>query len=553
MRDGNNEIYVMDVDGRNVRRLTNHEASDSADSWSPDGLTILFSSNRDGNNEIYRVNVDGTNLQRLTNNETDDIYPVIAPNGQEIAFISDRDGSHDIYVMNVNGDNVRRLTTNGVDVATPAWSPDSRLITFVSNRNLYVMNDDGGANRLLIDNGSDPTWSSDGRQIAFTTFRDGNGEIYAIDVDGTNLRRLTNNAAFDWLPKWQPLLGQVSVSSPDMMQDTRPTLQPPTPTPITTIDVNSLSSITVANAAQLRLLETIPVGVLVDVSGISADRSAIVVGSNNTATRGFFVLDLNNLRLIEIPNTFDDFRGIVGEPEIAISPDGRYMAYPLSDEIAVYSFMEQRIIANLTGHTDTIHALTFSPSGSMLASAGSDESIIIWNTSTWRSMMTLAHNDLLDVRADTIWSLAFAPNEGVLLSGTYANVDFWDLNTGQLVTNVNSDFFDVFSSGATDKVMFIPNTTYMAMVSNNERIELWDLQNLRFYDSFEVNSSIFDINQSGSLLVAEGSTGFEVYDLFSTRTLFSSTTRFASKYYFALNDRVLVVITYSDIQLWGVQ
>ena len=66
-RDGNFEIYIMDVDGDNQRRLTNNSGDDWAPAWSPDGQRVVFFSNRDGNFEIYVMDVDGKNLRKLTN------------------------------------------------------------------------------------------------------------------------------------------------------------------------------------------------------------------------------------------------------------------------------------------------------------------------------------------------------------------------------------------------------------------------------------------------------------------------------------------------------
>lgn len=74
-RDGNNEIYVMDADGKNQRRLTNSGASDEQPTWSPSGQKIAFVSKRDGNKEIYVTDADGNNPRRLTNNEASDASP----------------------------------------------------------------------------------------------------------------------------------------------------------------------------------------------------------------------------------------------------------------------------------------------------------------------------------------------------------------------------------------------------------------------------------------------------------------------------------------------
>ena len=74
-RDGNNEIYIMDSDGNNPRRLTNNPVDDVDPAWSLDGKTIAFKSDRDGNSEIYVMDADGNNPRNLTNNPAHDRWP----------------------------------------------------------------------------------------------------------------------------------------------------------------------------------------------------------------------------------------------------------------------------------------------------------------------------------------------------------------------------------------------------------------------------------------------------------------------------------------------
>ena len=78
-RDGNNEIYVMDIDGKNQQRLTNSASRDEAPVWSSDGTVLLFNSDRDGDHELFAINRDGTNLVQLTHNNVDDGYAVWGP------------------------------------------------------------------------------------------------------------------------------------------------------------------------------------------------------------------------------------------------------------------------------------------------------------------------------------------------------------------------------------------------------------------------------------------------------------------------------------------
>ena len=123
-RDGTSsfEIYVMDVDGSNQRRLTDNSAWDLAPTWSPDGSRIAFESNRDGNDEIYVMDADGSNQRRLTDNPAWDSFASWSPDGSRIAFSSKRDGNIEIYVMDADGSNQRRLTDNPAWDWLPSWS-----------------------------------------------------------------------------------------------------------------------------------------------------------------------------------------------------------------------------------------------------------------------------------------------------------------------------------------------------------------------------------------------------------------------------------------------
>jgi Tol biopolymer transport system component len=154
----------MDADGTNLARLTDSPALDVTPDWSPDGKHIAFCTDRDGNREIYVMNVDGSNQQCLTNNASLDIFPKWSPDGKQIIFLSHRDDHKDIYMMDADGGNERRVTTQeGVDEGG-CWSPDGRQIVFQTNRDgnyeIYVMNKDGSDQRRLTNHPAGEYWPS---------------------------------------------------------------------------------------------------------------------------------------------------------------------------------------------------------------------------------------------------------------------------------------------------------------------------------------------------------------------------------------------------------
>ena len=227
LQGGEEEVYVMDADGSNVRRLTHTPgegtSSWSAD-WSPDGKQIVFQSNRDGSPEgwdgydLYVMDADGSNVRRLTREHRSDGTPAWSPDGRTIAFMSSRDDKSrsEIYVMTVDGSKAWRLTHDKRTAARPAWSPDGTRIAFMSTRSnrkqvwdgdeleIYVMDADGAnIQRLTHRSGADghPDWSPDGKKIVFTSYGDDHG-IYVIDADGTNLQRLTAGGRTEGHPDW---------------------------------------------------------------------------------------------------------------------------------------------------------------------------------------------------------------------------------------------------------------------------------------------------------------------------------------------------------------
>jgi TolB protein len=214
---GNREIYSMDPAGGGQRNLTNNAAEDSAATWSPDGRLIAFHTDRDRQFEIYVMDANGTNLRRLTFDPAFDKNPAWSPDGKQLVFESARDGNSDLYVMDSEGGNVRRLTTDPAADYDPAWSPDGTRIAFASrrrggNNDIWVMNADG-SNQTSLDEDPhieyNPAWSPDSKTIAFHSDRlGGSSQIWFMNADGTSPHRLTQTSqgtgAFDYNPVWAP-------------------------------------------------------------------------------------------------------------------------------------------------------------------------------------------------------------------------------------------------------------------------------------------------------------------------------------------------------------
>ena len=132
-RDGNQEIYSMELANQKVQRLTQDQGFDNNPNWKPDGSRIVYSSSRFGNFEICSMKKDGTAVLRLTNDSSMDVWPVYSPDGKAIAFTSNRTGSYNIFVMNEDGSGVRNITNNKSINNFAAWSPDGNRIAFISN------------------------------------------------------------------------------------------------------------------------------------------------------------------------------------------------------------------------------------------------------------------------------------------------------------------------------------------------------------------------------------------------------------------------------------
>jgi len=167
--------------------------------WSPDGNKILFCGIKDGKLDLFTIDINTETCIRLTDDLFDEFNPRWSPDGSKIVFASDRimppydytidkmKGAYDIFIMNADGSGIQQITTNPFNDRSPDWSPDGKNIVFTSDRNgidnlYYISLDEMSIKPLtnLLTAASGPCWSPDGTKIAFTSFEEGGWDIYLL-------------------------------------------------------------------------------------------------------------------------------------------------------------------------------------------------------------------------------------------------------------------------------------------------------------------------------------------------------------------------------------
>jgi len=182
---------------------------------SPDGSRMAFASDRSGHNQIYVANLDGSNLRRVTNSSAEDITPTWSPSGEQLAFTSDRTGRPQVYAVNIDGSGLRLISRDGESEADrPTWSPApfNEIALSAKHGSWYdikIYDVAAGTSRWLTDNGQtggsneSPAFSPTGRHMAFTSTRTGSKQIFVIGRDGKGERQLTRTGN-NQTPAWSP-------------------------------------------------------------------------------------------------------------------------------------------------------------------------------------------------------------------------------------------------------------------------------------------------------------------------------------------------------------
>ena len=214
--EGSRDVGVMRVDGSQARIVVDHPADDFGPVWSPDRKRLAFFTTRDGNVELYVAPADGATTMRATNTAVAESHPTWSPNSQSLAYVSpDHRGNPHIYIIHLSDLIPRRLTLGTPAEKDPAWSPNGEWIAYVAmderRRPIGIfLRNPHGVNRVQVTDGFDyaPAWSADGKRLTFVSERDGDQEVYVIDIgDGETLHpsvRITEHEGRDYAPAWSP-------------------------------------------------------------------------------------------------------------------------------------------------------------------------------------------------------------------------------------------------------------------------------------------------------------------------------------------------------------
>ena len=212
-------VFIADADGSNEHPLVAPADIDYDAAWSPDGKSIVFTSERDGSADLYRVNADGSGLERLTDSPAYDDQAAFSPDGKRLVFVSTRaDGTADLLTMDIATRKAKALTSGPGGDLRPSWSPDGQWIAFSSDRSSDFPFAHGRWEHLQV------------------------ADVYLVHPDGSGLKRLTPHGGFCGSPKWTADSKRVvayCATAEQTLDDRRPAPEHPEDTRIVSIDIAS--------------------------------------------------------------------------------------------------------------------------------------------------------------------------------------------------------------------------------------------------------------------------------------------------------------------------
>lgn len=211
--NGNPGIFILSTEtGRRLSFYNQKASLNATPNFTPDAKQILYASSASGWAQIYAANLDGSNLKRISSSRAIEVEPKVNPKtGNDIVFVSGRSGPQQIFRMNFDGTGVERLTNGEGEASNPSWNPNGEIIAFAwtrgyatGNFNIFLM--DVATRRFdQVTHGAgrneNPCWAPDGRHLVFMSTRSGSPQIWSMVADGTQVRQLTT-AGRNKTPVW---------------------------------------------------------------------------------------------------------------------------------------------------------------------------------------------------------------------------------------------------------------------------------------------------------------------------------------------------------------
>lgn len=358
LRNGVSDIYLQDRSGGSPRQLTSDGVLTWGNAWSPDGRSILVSSQRSGVQNLWRVSVSSGEIEPLAGIGGDSYTPAVSlrgrllgytearknyniwrsplrpsrgtqppveelisgpreqmsgeysPDGKRIVFASDRTGNSEIWASNADGTEPVQITAFGGPITgTPHWSPDGRWIVFDSrpggHSGVFVVGAEGGSPRRLTPSTTDgiaPNWSRDGKWIYFCSNRSGDIEIWKTPASGGAVLQVTQGGGFE---------AQESVDGKWLYY--------------TRFEQPGIWRISLAGGTPFQVLKT-AVGRYWTVSGDYLYFLDLAAHPRTTVNR----LDLRTEQMTRLAEL--EKKQPSGLSGLSVSPDGNWIIYPLADE-----------------------------------------------------------------------------------------------------------------------------------------------------------------------------------------------------------------------------
>ncbi|MDW3192380.1 MAG: DPP IV N-terminal domain-containing protein [Cytophagales bacterium] len=208
------DIYLVNTDGSNFQVLDQHPERDFMPDWSPEGNSLIFTSVRDGNHQIYRMDLATRETERLIVSDDEDTDGHFSSDGKKVVFSSNRSGNSDLFIYDLEDKTISALTQTSTFEYTPRWSPDGKKILYkmasdeFGASDLYVMDiKTRQKEQVTIGQRGEfhQNWSPGGDKICYVQVTEGVFELWVLDIKTREKQVLVKKEGYQlFYPNWSP-------------------------------------------------------------------------------------------------------------------------------------------------------------------------------------------------------------------------------------------------------------------------------------------------------------------------------------------------------------